>query len=308
MYLLSLPSSKLLDSYDTNTRFLTRGSLDYVSRIKKSFRLNATRMMKRAFLLSLALLVTLASASHGTPPSEQNYQDFTRVNHIETDDFRALDRFENSGFSNYSTDGYKKADFQSWEENHGSTHHIGVSEGEWSIDGPTVRTRWVSNGFGATASISQDVNLTGVDSIKLDATGTKGNSHRSEIVLEIDGTKAGTFIKSPQSERAYDSVGVDLTDRYQGNHEVTIKWVQVMGDNIGNSGIDDVEALASKNPDFEPNNTLTRESRIYQYAAGTQTSAREGNDFESLGGGEVKTTSPSSLERTVLLAMRTLFL
>jgi len=124
------------------------------------------------------------------------------------------------------------------------TDYIGLGDG--GIDGQTLRTRWRTNVDNASSpAIEQDVDLTGIEAVALDAAGSGGNPSRSKIVLEVDGEVQGTFISAPRQETVYRDLGVELNESYDGVHTVTIKWVQIAGDNVGNSIIDTVRAYRS---------------------------------------------------------------
>ncbi|MFB6114926.1 MAG: hypothetical protein ABEK04_01430 [Candidatus Nanohalobium sp.] len=150
------------------------------------------------------------------------------------------DRIENGDFSEAEMTGNHEIDIEAWNHTDGETGYIRTRKN--GIDGQSVGTGWKQNGFGDKASISQRVNLTGVEAVGLDVQGTSGNPHRSKIVLQVDGETQGYFIKRPQREETYRDLGVKLDGDFTGVHRLSINWIQIQGDNLGNSNIDNVRA------------------------------------------------------------------
>ncbi|MDY6770420.1 MAG: beta-propeller domain-containing protein [Candidatus Nanohaloarchaea archaeon] len=150
------------------------------------------------------------------------------------------DRIPNGDFSDAEMVGDQNVSIAGWTATNGKTGYIRTRDGR--LDGQSIGTGWIQNGFGDTASISTQVNLSGIEAIGLDAAGTTGNPHRSKIVLEVDGARQGTFITSPEYNMTYQNLGVALNRSYTGMHTLTIRWDQVTGDNLGNSYIDSVRA------------------------------------------------------------------
>lgn len=150
------------------------------------------------------------------------------------------DRIDNGGFSDAEMVGDNEVEIGSWNHTDGTTGHIRTRSD--AIDGKSIGIGWKKNGFDDQASISQNIDLTGVEAIGLDVQGTSGNPQRSKIILEVNGEEQGYFIKRPQREETYRDLGVELSESYSGVHTVRIKWVQVQGDNLGNSIIDNVRA------------------------------------------------------------------
>ncbi len=147
------------------------------------------------------------------------------------------ERLENADFSDYS-EADQGTDFSSWTEEHGDTHDVDASDG---FGGTAAGLSWKGNSLDADpAWVSQEVDLTDVEAVGIDVAGGTGNPQRSKIVLEVDGVEQGTFIESPQSEETYRDLGVELDRDYTGTHTLKIKWVQVQGDNLGSSMIDNV--------------------------------------------------------------------
>lgn len=159
---------------------------------------------------------------------------------LDLSQFESMDRFENGGFSDAEMAGDQEVDIDGWSHTDGSTGHLRTWEE--GITGQSIGTGWKQNGYGDEASISQEVDLSGVEAVGLDVEGTGGNPRRSKIVLEVDGEEQGFFIKRPQQETTYRDLGVELSEDYSGVHNVTVRWVQIQGDNLGNSMIDNVKA------------------------------------------------------------------
>lgn len=179
--------------------------------------------------------------------SEPSY-DFSDPTGVEESDldlseFNAIGgRIDNGDFSDAEMTGDNEVDIDGWSHTDGTTGHLRTWED--GIDGQSIGTGWKQNGFDDEASISQDVDLSGVEAVGLDVEGTGGNPQRSKIVLEVDGEEQGFFIKRPQQETTYRDLGVELSEDYSGVHNVTVRWVQIQGDNLGNSMIDNVEAYS----------------------------------------------------------------
>jgi hypothetical protein len=170
-----------------------------------------------------------------------------RIPPLETSQLSVLDnellpaRIKNGGFKKGTEHSEENLSVPHWEVKHGNTHSISfIDEG---IDGRCLGTSWKANAREASSpSISQTVDLDGVSTIGLDVGGSDGNPHRSEIVLEVDGERQGTFIKAPRQNTLYRDLGVEIPETLDGEHTITIKWIQIAGDNVGNSYIDNVRA------------------------------------------------------------------
>lgn len=163
---------------------------------------------------------------------------------IDPSSFEVLpDRIENGGFeqgTNHEREN-KVSELPGWDVTHGNTHTLMIQED--GIDGQSIRTRWQANSRNATSpALSQRVDLSGASALCIDAAGYDGNPHRAKIVLTVDGEQQGTFIVAPRERERYRDLCVELDD-FEGTHTVTIKWVQIAGDNVGQSTIDNVRAL-----------------------------------------------------------------
>lgn len=128
------------------------------------------------------------------------------------------------------------------------SHNTSAQAGEfsvydsWSSNGSwSIRNGWrTNNGGGEENRIEQDVELTGVGTVKVDRRGF-GNATRSELRIRVDGSlhaNLGTF----PSDGTSDTVSFDLSS-YSGVHTVAFVWYQVSGDNLGTSAIDNIRMV-----------------------------------------------------------------
>ncbi len=150
-------------------------------------------------------------------------------------------RIRNGGFEDAEMIGDEEIIIKHWDHTNGDTNYLQVVED--GIDGQSLRTGWRSNSISPDpVSISQDVDLTDIAAIGIDVEGMGSTPYRSQIVLEIDGERKGTFIRAPQQEEVYEDLGVELSDDYTDTHTVTIRWEHISGDNLGGPAIDNVRA------------------------------------------------------------------
>jgi hypothetical protein len=181
------------------------------------------------------------STNYNSSGTDYNNIFTAETNKIDTSNYEKVDRIENNGFSSAEMTENDKADIPGWNYEDGETGHIRTYKGE--IDGVSIGTGWKSNGFDDTVSVSQqNVDLTDIDAIAIDAKGDS-NAYRSKTVLEIDGENKGYFVKNPQNGELYEDLGIELNQSYSGEHTLTVKWIQIAGDNTGNSIIDNVRTL-----------------------------------------------------------------
>jgi PKD repeat protein len=106
---------------------------------------------------------------------------------------------------------------------------------------------YVSTGFtgnqcdirACSAELEQTIDLTRVSNITYDVIGPDGgNPDRADHHIIVDGTRLGDGVNVDNNEKKTAFYNVS---EYEGEHTVIFEWKHVVGDNLGNSGIDNIQ-------------------------------------------------------------------